>query len=163
MSCSDSSNPVGQVVLLIDDDQDDARLIAKQIQIVSTHSVEVRWLSCGVEALQLLRGSAANESAPIRPSLILLDLNMPLMDGFEVLQAIKSDAQLAGIPVVVLSTSDDPHQVAHCYALHANGYVVKPVSLSELRQALEAICRFWLEVAAYSPSSRRESPPILSA
>lgn len=141
-----------RMVLLIDDDEDDMRLISKQIQAASPNT-EVQWVDSGTEALQLLRGEKPSEPAALRPSLILLDLNMPLMDGFEILQAIKTDEQLVSIPLVILSTSDDPQQVVRCYASHANGYVVKPGRLSELRQAIQAICDFWLEVATHAPCS----------
>lgn len=82
-----------------------------------------------------------------RPDLILLDLNLPRRDGREVLDVIKHDPALRAIPVVVLSTSRDDQDVLHCYNLHANCYVVKPVEYAEFIGVIKGLERFWLHVA----------------
>ena len=100
----------------------------------------------GLEAMAMLRQQAPYENSP-RPTLVLLDLNMPKMNGYEVLQAIRSEPELERIPVVVLSTTDDERDIAKSYALRANSYVTKPAHLREFREVVNAIGNFWLNIA----------------
>ena len=136
---------VQPVVLLVDDDDDDVRFIKKAIQSTVPQAKVLR-AKDGLEAMTMLRQQAPFDQSP-RPTLVLLDLNMPKMNGFEVLQAIKSEPDLETIPVVILSTSDDDHDIAKCYALRANCYVTKPAQLREFRDVVSAIGNFWLNVA----------------
>ncbi len=80
------------------------------------------------------------------PALILLDLNLPAIDGCEVLRQIKQDARLLTIPVVVCTTAAQPHDIDVCYQLGANSYMVKPVDFERLRYALERLMRYWFSV-----------------
>lgn len=101
----------------------------------------------GDDALDYLyrRGAYAAESAT-RPALILLDLNLPGTSGREVLETIKSEPSLRSIPVVVLTTSRDPMDIAKCYEFGANSYIQKPVDLSGFVTALERLSDYWFEI-----------------
>jgi two-component system response regulator len=98
-----------------------------------------------VAALEFVRQQGRFADAP-RPDLILLDLNLPLKDGREVLADLKCDEELRMIPVVVLTTSTDEQDVIKAYGLHANCYVNKPVSFEQLTQVVRAIEDFWFSV-----------------
>lgn len=100
----------------------------------------------GAEALAFLHREGAYTDSP-RPQLVLLDLHMPGPDGRDVLRVLKADPCLRRIPVVVMSASDEEEDVASCYDLHANGYVVKAFTLEQLTHDLRAIAAFWLETA----------------
>ena len=90
--------------------------------------------------------SASTETMPVAsPSLILLDLNLRGQDGCDFLKRLRSDPRFAMLPVVVFTTSDDPTDLARCYASGANGYVVKPGIFAELVQCIHDICRYWLD------------------
>jgi chemotaxis family two-component system response regulator Rcp1 len=99
--------------------------------------------SDGVEAMAFLRHEGAHVHAP-RPDLILLDLNLPKMDGREVLANIKNDESLKTIPVVVLTTSDAEVDIAKSYQLQANCYLTKPVQLDAFETLVKSINDFWL-------------------
>ncbi|MDP1795045.1 MAG: response regulator [Acidimicrobiales bacterium] len=99
----------------------------------------------GVEAMAFLRREAGFLDA-LRPDLILLDLNLPRMDGREVLAALKSDPELRGIPVVILTTSSAERDVRSAYEHHANSFVTKPVGVDEFFAAVRGIEDFWLTV-----------------
>lgn len=102
----------------------------------------------GDEALDFLhhRGKYADLASAPRPSMILLDLNLPGTDGREVLAEIKQDPQLRNIPVVVLTTSTDPRDIESCYEVGANSYVQKPVDLEGLVHGLERLQDYWFEI-----------------
>jgi CheY-like chemotaxis protein len=97
----------------------------------------------GVEAMAFLRREGSHVHAP-RPDLILLDLNLPRMDGREVLAQIKSDDVLKTIPVVILTTSEDEGDITKSYELHANCYLNKPVQLDAFEGLVSTINDFWL-------------------
>jgi two-component system response regulator len=99
----------------------------------------------GADAMAFLRREGDYSGAP-RPDLVLLDLNLPRMDGREVLQAIKSDAELASIPVVVLTTSEAEEDVLRSYSLHANAYVTKPVDFERFIEVVRQIDDFFVTV-----------------
>ena len=99
----------------------------------------------GVEALQFLRRQGVHAGAPT-PDLVLLDLNLPRMDGREVLAAVKDDAQLRKIPVVVLTTSESEEDVLRSYELHANAYVTKPVDFDRFIEVVRKIDDFYIGV-----------------
>lgn len=106
----------------------------------------------GVEALEFLRRLGRHTHAP-RPDVILLDLNMPRMDGREFLAEIKADENLRTLPVVVFTTSDAPEDINGSYHRHANAYVTKPVDLDGLTRAVHQIDEFFTRVA------KAPSPP----
>ena len=99
----------------------------------------------GAAAMRFLRREGEHTDAP-RPGVILLDLNLPLMNGREVLAEIKSDEQLRSIPVIVLTTSQAEEDIVRSYNLHANCYVTKPVDLEKFIVVVKSIDMFWLTV-----------------
>ena len=104
----------------------------------------------GEQALAFLRREGEYGNAP-RPGLILLDLNLPRMDGREVLKEIKGDAALSSIPVVVLTTSNDEADVLKSYQLHANCYLTKPVEFDNFTNVVRSLEHFWLTVVQLPP------------
>jgi len=107
----------------------------------------------GEEALDFLfgRGGFRGRSGAAPPRLILLNLKLPKLDGFEVLRAIRTNTRTSTAPVVVLTSSDDPRELAQCYQLGANSCVQKPVQFERLCSVLLAVARYWLEL--------NQSPP----
>jgi CheY-like chemotaxis protein len=138
-------------VLHIEDNAGDVRLIAEALQ-ESGIDVEVHVVSDGSEAMEYLHRHGQFAGAP-RPDLVLLDLNLPRKGGREVLAEIKGDPALKTIPVIVLTTSTAPLDIAEAYGLHANCYVTKPVDLQALFETIGAIGKFWLQLAKLPPSS----------
>jgi CheY-like chemotaxis protein len=132
-------------VLLVDDDVADLALITEAFH---THRLPARLHIAhdGVEALEYLR-----DTGTPRPDLILLDLNMPRMDGREMLTAVKQDPLVATIPVVVFTTSDQPDDVTASYLRHANAYVTKPMDLDEFTAAVSTIHTFYGELVKRPP------------
>jgi CheY-like chemotaxis protein len=105
----------------------------------------VSWVGDGEEALAFLRREGKYKAAP-RPDLILLDWYLPKLNGSDVLEEIKNDADLRRIPVVILTTSDQESDVLKAYNLHANCYVTKPVDLAKFIEVIRSIEDFWLTV-----------------
>jgi len=99
----------------------------------------------GEQALAMLRRQGAHANAP-KPDLILLDLNLPRMDGREVLAEIKSDETLRRIPVVILTTSKAEEDVFRSYDLHANCYITKPIDLQQFVKVVKVVDEFWLTI-----------------
>lgn len=128
-------------VLLVEDDSADALLIEEALTDRGIARAIGR-ADDGVEALEYLR----DPSNP-RPDLIVLDLNMPRMNGRELLAVLKEDAELRSIPVVVLTTSSTPDDVSAAYERHANAYVTKPVNLDDFLASVRSIDQFFLETA----------------
>jgi len=124
-------------VLIVEDDEADAYLVRMAFSDTKM-GVKLSHLSDGVDALEYLR-----QGQNIRPRLILLDLNMPRMDGRDFLAEMKADTLLREIPVVILSTSDSPRDVALCRELGAADYIVKPMDMEELNDAVRGLARFW--------------------
>jgi len=131
-------------VLLIEDDPGDV-LITREAFAENKVRNHLSVVTDGVKALQFLRQEGDYAGAP-RPDLILLDLNLPKMDGHEVLAAIKSDTDLQRIPVVVLTTSDAEEDVLRSYDLHANAYVTKPVDFERFLGVVRQIDDFFVTV-----------------
>ena len=131
-------------VLLVEDDPGDVLMTQEAFE---EHKVRNRLtvVSDGVSALEFLRKEGEHVDAPT-PDLILLDLNLPRMDGREVLQALKADADLRSIPVVVLTTSEAEEDVVRSYSLHANAYVTKPVDFDRFIEVVRQIDEFFVEV-----------------
>ncbi len=136
----DANKPVN--VLLIDDNPGDVRLTFEALR-ENRVQVILHVAKDGVEAIEFLRQQGPYTAAP-RPALVLMDLNMPRKNGREVLAEMKSDPDLASIPVVVLTTSQAEYDVRIAYNLHANCYITKPVDLDEFLQVVKSIGEFWL-------------------
>ena len=140
-------------VLLVEDNPGDVRLTLETFRDANK-SVRLHLAADGVEAMTFLRRQGPNALAP-RPALILLDLNLPKMDGREVLAEVKGDADLKTIPVVILTTSDAESDITRSYQLHANCYLAKPVRLEEFETLVRSVNDFWLtKVKLMSVSSR---------
>ena len=120
-------------ILMADDDPDD-RLLTEDALKEARLANEIRFVENGEELLQYLRhqGKFADKTLHPRPGIILLDLNMPKMDGREALQLIKSDPDLRRIPVIIMTTSKADQDILKSYDLGANSYVTKPVTFDEL-------------------------------
>jgi CheY-like chemotaxis protein len=136
-------------ILLVEDDPGDVRLTREALKEGKVRN-SLTVARDGVEALQILRREGAHAKAA-RPDVILLDLNLPRMDGREVLKAIKSDEKLKRIPVVVLTTSNADEDVVKSYELQANCYVTKPIDLDQFMKVVKTISEFWLEVVRLPP------------
>ena len=133
-------------ILLVEDNPDHAKLIAEALADNSSRIERLHAVHDGEEALAFLRRQGEYSGAP-RPQLVLLDLNLPKMDGREVLAEIKGDDDLRSIPVVVLTTSQSREDILQCYGLKANSYVMKPIGFDELVKFAKHIHSFWLETA----------------
>jgi chemotaxis family two-component system response regulator Rcp1 len=129
-------------LLLIEDNPGDVRLTEEAFRRVN-ESVRLHVATDGVEAMSFLRREGIYARVP-RPVLILLDLNLPKLDGREVLSLIKADEQLKTIPVLVLTLSDAPADVTNSYQAQANCYLKKPLSLEEFQDLILSLDRFWL-------------------
>ena len=129
-------------ILLVEDSPGDVRLTREAFQ-TSKLPLQLHVAVDGMDAMAFLTNDGAYATAP-RPDLILLDLNLPRMDGREVLARVKSDHNLKTIPVVVLTTSDDEADILKTYQLHANCYLKKPVQLAAFESMVESINDFWL-------------------
>jgi chemotaxis family two-component system response regulator Rcp1 len=129
-------------VLLVEDSPGDVRLTQEAFRDAN-RSIRVHVAADGVEAMAFLRHEGAYVHAS-RPDLILLDLNLPKMDGREVLARIKADDSLKMIPTVILTTSDAEGDIAKSYQLQANCYLSKPVQLDAFEAIVKSINDFWL-------------------
>jgi len=142
MSTKPSARPIE--ILLVEDNEGDARLAGEALMEAKVCN-NVSWVKDGVEAMQFLRREVQYASAP-EPDVILLDLNLPKMDGREVLAEIKNDKVLHHIPVVVLSSSTAEEDVMKSYDLHANCYITKPIDLDQFMKVVHAIESFWFSI-----------------
>jgi chemotaxis family two-component system response regulator Rcp1 len=129
-------------VLLVEDSPGDVRLTREAFRDANM-SIHLHVASDGVEAMAFLRHEGAHADAP-RPDIILLDLNLPKMDGREVLAHIKEDNSLKTIPTVILTTSAAEADVVKSYQLQANCYLTKPVQLDAFEGLVKSINDFWL-------------------
>jgi two-component system, chemotaxis family, response regulator Rcp1 len=132
-------------ILLVEDSDDDADLMAGALREGSLCS-RITVVKDGVEAMQVLRREGEHSNTPA-PHLILLDLHLPRMNGREVLMEIKGDPKLRRIPVVIMTGTENDHDIVEAYGLHANCCVRKPADLESFSQAVLTIERFWSRVA----------------
>lgn len=139
------------LMLVADDDENDLRMILEALAGRGA-DLEVRTVHDGAETLDYLYGREAfKDRLPGNPEVLLLDLNMPRIDGWEVLRQVKADATLRTIPVVVFTSSSRDHDVEQCYELGANAYVVKPIDFHAFTEVVRDIRVFWTE---------RNHPPV---
>lgn len=136
-------------ILMVEDNPGDVRLTREALKGAKVWT-QVQVVEDGVAALDYLYRRPPYEAA-VRPDLILLDLNLPRLDGREVLATIKADLSLKLIPVVVLTTSQAEEDVLRAYHLSANCYVTKPVDLHQFNRIVLAIEQFWLTVVTLPP------------
>jgi two-component system, chemotaxis family, response regulator Rcp1 len=151
MSASGMGRPIE--ILLVEDNPGDVRLTQEALKEGKvSNNLHVAY--DGIEALAFLRREGKFEKA-VRPDLILLDLNLPKMDGRELLAEIKDDDDLKRIPVVILTTSKAEEDVVKTYNLHANCYISKPVDLDQFITVVKAIEGFWMTIVKLPPNGKR--------
>ena len=139
-------------ILLVEDNPGDVRLTQEALKEGKVYN-NLNVVSDGVEAMAYLRREGKYVDSVI-PDIILLDLNLPKMDGREVLAAIKDDKKIKRIPVVVLTTSKDDADVLKVYDLHANCYITKPVDLDQFLTVVQSIKDFWFTVVKLPPNGK---------
>lgn len=135
----------GQPLLIVEDSDDDYEATVRALKRDGPLANPIHRCENGQEALDYIANMGSTERP--RPGLVLLDLNMPGVDGREVLRVLKNDPGTAQIPVVILTTSDDEWDINNCYDAGANTYIKKPVDLEGFFAALKALREYWLEVA----------------
>lgn len=129
-------------LLVVEDSEEDYVALRWALRKIGVDRPVRRCVS-GAELLDYLRRAAASAADAPAPALILLDLNLGADDGRDVLEALKADASVRHIPVVVWTTSAHPEDVAHCYAHGASGYATKPVDVGQLVESLRSVTRYW--------------------
>ncbi|NLG73195.1 MAG: response regulator [Chloroflexi bacterium] len=139
-------------ILMAEDDPDDQLLNQEAIEEARLGD-EIRFVSDGEELLDYLlqRGKYSKPADAPRPDLIILDLNMPRMDGREALAEIKKNPKLRRIPVVVLTTSRAEEDIVYTYSLGVSGYITKPARFDEMVSAMKAVGRYWFETVQLPP------------
>lgn len=139
-----------RTILLVEDNPEDYEATKRALRKAGLGNPLMR-CEDGDQALDYLfrRGAYSDPATAPRPAIILLDLNMPGTDGYEVLRQIKLDDDLKAIPVIVLTTSSDERDIEVCYRAGANSFVTKPVSLDGLFQSIQRLKDFWFEIAVY--------------
>ena len=140
-------------ILIAEDDDGHAMLIQEQLEDVGIHNPILRFRN-GAEVMSFLDGSGTGRHRDPQASyLLLLDIRMPKLDGIEVLRRIKQHEQLKTIPVIMLTTTDDPREVAECYALGCNSYVTKPVNYAGFNEVVKRLGLFISVIAVAPPKS----------
>lgn len=131
-------------ILLVEDNPGDVRLTREALRGAKVAN-DLRVVGDGEEAIEYLRRRGRYVDAP-RPDIVLLDLNLPRLDGRDVLIDIKSDPDLAKIPIIVLTSSSAERDIQSAYELHANCYISKPVNFTEFIEAVRSLEGFWLRI-----------------
>lgn len=141
-------------ILMVDDDQDDRMLTEKALRKNGV-SNPVQFLVDGEELMDYMKrkGKFSEPQASPRPCFVLLDLNMPRMDGRKALLFLKADPELKKIPVVVLSTSSAEEDILRSYNLGANSFIVKPVDFDGLVSMAESLKNYWLRIVELPPGN----------
>ncbi len=147
------------LILLVEDNPDHVLIIKRALELNNVLN-EVRVVEDGQEALDYLyrRGRYADPEAAPRPGLILLDIKLPKVDGFEVLKQIKSDPMLKMIPIIMLTSSEQEADVVKSYLNGANSYIVKPVHFHEFIERVREMKLYWILVNTLPPESALEGP-----
>ncbi|HUR10684.1 MAG TPA: response regulator [Flavitalea sp.] len=139
-------------ILFAEDSMDDATLTIRALR-KSGFSNTLHHVKDGAEALDFLycKGEYASRNADSRPKLLLLDLKMPKVSGMQVLEKVKSDPALKSIPAVILTSSKEDPDIAKCYSLGANSYIVKPVDSDNFVQAIKELGMYWMVISQPAP------------
>jgi CheY-like chemotaxis protein len=148
-------------ILLAEDDPGDQELTRRALAC-DVERVELRIVRDGKEALDYLlrRDQYSDPSTSPRPDLILLDLNMPRLNGRQVLEQLRERSDLVCIPVVVLTTSSHEEDVSRCYALGCNSFISKPVAIEPFVEVIRDLRHYWFEVVALPPSHTQGALPM---
>ena len=136
-------------VLLVEDNRDDV-ILTQQAFKQSHIAIHLNNVKNGVDCMNFLRKEGDYKDVPT-PNLILLDLNMPIMDGREVLEAISKDESLSHLPVVILTTSEDERDVYKMYQLRCSSYIVKPIDFTQFLRVVNELSEYWFTVVALPP------------
>ena len=146
----DGTKPI--TILLADDDEDDRLMTRDALRDARLHN-DLRFVIDGVDLLDYLhhRGRHSDPASSPRPGLILLDLNMPRMDGREALKEIKANPDLRSIPVIILTTSKAEEDIIRTYDLGVNSFITKPVTFLGLVDVMKVFTRYWLEIVDLPP------------
>ncbi|MBI2859754.1 MAG: response regulator [Chloroflexi bacterium] len=142
-------------ILFVDDNPGDVRLVKEALSDMKEPS-RLFIAEDGIEAMDYLRKRGRHAAAP-RPDLVLLDLNLPRKNGFEVLNEIKSDDDLKQIPVCVLTSSSAERDVSRAYKSYANCYIVKPLDYAKFLETIKQVQEFWLK-AVRLPQKQEPNP-----
>jgi chemotaxis family two-component system response regulator Rcp1 len=137
-------------LLLVEDNYGDV-LLAREAFLAAKIRNHLTVAEDGEDALSMLRREGRFADQP-RPDVVLLDLNLPRLDGREVLQAIKQDPDLRAIPVIIMTSSKAETDVVRSYQLKANGYIVKPVDFERLQEIVGSLESFWFTVVVLAPA-----------
>jgi CheY-like chemotaxis protein len=132
-------------ILLVDDNPDDIMIAKRAFEKSNIHN-KIYVTHDGEEAIHFLRKKGKYKDVPTT-GLVILDLNMPKVDGFEVLETIKGDDQLKSIPIIVLTSSSRPEDIERAYKLGCNSFIVKPVRFEDFVEAVMEIKRYWLSLS----------------
>jgi two-component system, response regulator len=146
--------PLTTDILVVEDSPLEVELMLRPLrELDPTNHIDVA--RDGEEALDFLlgRGDFRHRLGAALPRLVLLDLKLPRLDGAEVLRGVRGNSRTALTPIVVLTSSSDPRQLAQCYQLGANSCVQKPVRHEEFRAAVQSIARYWLSLNQAPPTS----------
>jgi two-component system response regulator len=133
-------------LLLVEDNPDDVEIAIRALR-KSCDICDIRVVRDGEEALRLLLGDGDQDLDTLRPDLILLDLNLPKVSGFDVLERIKKSDGLSAIPAVVLTVSEREEDVARAYRLGANTYITKPADFAKFTCAIDTLWEYWMVIA----------------
>jgi two-component system, response regulator len=133
------------IILLIDDNLDDINLT---IRALRKHKIEHNLIvmADGVQAVEYLLGIASGLQSSAIPKVILLDLKMPKIDGFQILRRIRSNPRTSMLPVVIFTTSNEERDMIESYQCGASSFVRKPIDFSAFSEAIRQICVYWLSV-----------------
>ena len=130
----------GKYILIVDDDPIDLQFAKSAIEDVA-QGIQVREARDGIDALEVIRDHG-------NPQIILLDLNMPRMDGRHLLNMLKKNPETRSTPIIILSTANDQYEINQSYETHANAYIVKPDTPDSYRDLLSVIYSFWLDTVS---------------
>lgn len=152
--------PEPVLVLLVEDNEDHAELLKRTLR-EATDLVRIVHARDGEAALDYLglSSATAGQKANEVPGLVLLDLRLPRIDGLDVLRRIKEAQRLRPVPVVVLTTSSAPSDIARAYSFHANSYLAKPVSFDHFSRLMQTLSRYWT-IWNTRPGARGPSPAL---
>ncbi|GBE93455.1 response regulator [Nostoc cycadae] len=139
-------------LLVVEDSNEDFKMLQRLMRRLAVQNPIYRCTN-GDEVLDLLyqEKSSQNPNSIPTPSVILLDLNLPGIDGRDILERLKQDMSLKKIPIVVFTTSSNPKDIEFCYQKGANGYLVKPMDAQELQKTVQAFVDYWLESNTVPP------------
>ena len=144
------------LIVLVEDDDGHANLVERNLQRAGLAN-GIHRLKDGQEALDYVQGKGAHAGRPgPHPMLLLLDIKMPRVDGVEVLRQLKSDPQTALVPIIILTTTDDPREIQRCYELGCSVYITKPVDYQAFVEAINRLGLF-LQVVRIPDTNRAKS------